>query len=162
MPLLQDPPERVRLLRWQRDDRGTLQPRSLRPLALPAEGWGLTDLLASEQELLGLWRRFTAPDQWQARLVLYPAEAMAAGPSSDPAGRPVTPLVSWNLLQLGLPADNWEVVLATPPMPDGRPSVLLATDDNFNPRQRSLVARLVPRQIAGCRSTGQRSFKSEP
>ncbi len=87
---------------------------------------------------------------------------MAAGPSSDPAGRPVTPLVSWNLLQLGLPADNWEVVLATPPMPDGRPSVLLATDDNFNPRQRSLLAPLVPRQIAGCRSTGQRSFKSEP
>jgi hypothetical protein len=47
-------------------------------------------------------------------------------------------------------------------MPDGRPSLLLATDDNFNPMQRSLLARLVPRQIAGCRSTGQRSSKSKP
>ena len=118
--------------------------------------------MASEQGLLGLWRRFTAPNQWQARLVLYPPEAMAAGPSSDPADKPVTPLVSWNLLQLGLPADNWEVVLAAPPLADGRPSLLLATDDNFNPLQRSLLARLVPRQIEGCRSTGQRSSKSKP
>lgn len=84
---------------------------------------------------------------------------MAAGPSSDPADKPVTPLVSWNLLQLGLPADNWEVVLAAP-LADGRPSLLLATDDNFNPLQRSLLARLVPRQIEGCRSTGQRSSKA--
>ncbi len=84
MPLLQDPPERVRLLRWQRDDRGTLQPRSLRPLALPAGGWGLTDLLASEQGLLGLWRRFTAPDQWQARLVLYPRKPWPLGPAATP------------------------------------------------------------------------------
>ena len=162
MPLLQDPPERVRLLRWQRDSGGMLQPQSLRPLAMPAGGWGLTDLLASEQGLLGLWRRFTAPNQWQARLVLYPPEAMAAGPSSAPADRPVTPLASWDLLQLGLPADNWEVVLAAPPLADGRPSLLLATDDNFNPLQRSLLARLVPRQIEGCRSNGQRSPTSKP
>ena len=33
------------------------------------------------------------------------------------------------------------------PMRDG---VLLATDDNFNPLQRSHLARLVPRQQSGC------------
>ncbi|MFO7628598.1 MAG: esterase-like activity of phytase family protein [Prochlorococcaceae cyanobacterium] len=147
MPLKQDPPDRVRLLRWAPDASGTLQPAELHPLALPPGGWGLTDLLVSEQGLLGLWRRFTAPDQWQARLVLYPASAMAA---SNADTRPVAPLISWNLLQLGLAPDNWEVLLAAPPLSDGRRSVLLATDDNFNPLQRSHLARLVPRQLPGC------------
>lgn len=150
MALLQDPPERVRVLRWQPDATGTLQPVALRPLALPPGGWGLTDLLATDQGLLGLWRRFTAPDNWQARLVLYPAAAMAAEPTTDAAGSPLAPLISWNLLQLGLAPDNWEVLLAAPPLGDGRPSVLLATDDNFNPLQRSHLARLAPRQQPGC------------
>ena len=150
MALLQDPPGQVRLLRWQPDGTGTLEPVELRPLALPPGGWGLTDLLATDQGLLGLWRHFAAPDQWQARLVLYPATAMAAKPANGPAGRPVTPLISWNLLQLGLAPDNWEVLLAAPPLADGRSSLLLATDDNFNPMQRSHLARLVPRQQPGC------------
>lgn len=150
MPLLQDPPGQVRLLRWQLDGSGTVQPVELRPLALPPGGWGLTDLLATDQGLLGLWRQFTSPDQWQARLVLYPAAAMAAKPANSPAGQPVKPLISWNLLQLGLAPDNWEVLLAAPALGDGRPSVLLATDDNFNPLQRSHLARLVPRQQPGC------------
>jgi hypothetical protein len=159
LPLLQDPPDRVRLLRWQPDGTGTLQPAELRPLALPPAGWGLTDLLATDQGLLGLWRHFTAPDQWQARLVLYPAAAMATKPdkpakpakaANSPAGQPIKPLISWNLLQLGLAPDNWEVLLAGPPLGDGRSSVLLATDDNFNLLQRSFLARLVPRQQPGC------------
>ena len=167
MPLLQDPPGQVRLLRWQPDGTGTLQPVELRPLALPPGGWGLTDLLATDQGLLGLWRQFRAPDQWQARLVLYPAGAMAAKhdkpakldkpakPANGSAGQPVKPLISWNLLQLGLAPDNWEVLLAAPPLGDGRPSVLLATDDNFNPLQRSHLARLVPRQLPGCSALPQ-------
>lgn len=149
-PLLQDPPDRVRLLRWAADASGTLQPVELRPLALPPGGWGLTDLLASEQGLLGLWRLFVAPDQWQARLVLYPASAIATTATSNADAAPVAPLISWNLLLLGLAPDNWEVLLAAPPLGDGRPSVLLATDDNFNPLQRSSLARLVPRQLPGC------------
>ena len=150
MALLQDPPGQVRLLRWQPDGTGTLQPVELRPLALPPGGWGLTDLLATDQGLLGLWRHFEAPDQWQARLVLYPATAMAAKPAKGSAGQPVTPLISWNLLQLGLAPDNWEVLLAAPALGDGRSSLLLASDDNFNPMQRSHLARLVPRQQPGC------------
>jgi len=152
-PLLQDPPDRVRLLLWEADATGNLQPRTLRPLALPPGGWGLTDLLATRQGLLGLWRRFTAPDQWQARLVLYPPTA-AGTPTpnvdSRPAGTPLAPLASWTLLQLGLPADNWEVLLEAPPLADGRASLVLASDDNFNPLQRTHLARLVPRRLPDC------------
>ena len=155
MALLQDPPGQVRLLRWQPDGSGNLQPAELRPLALPPAGWGLTDLLATDQGLLGLWRQFKAPDQWQARLVLYPSAALAAKPAKGPAGQPVKPLISWNLLQLGLAPDNWEVLLAAPPLGDGRPSLLLATDDNFNPLQRSHLARLVPRRLPGCQPQTQ-------
>lgn len=149
-PLLQDPPDRVRLLRWDQDVNGQLQPRPLRPLALPPGGWGLTDLLATEQGLLALWRRFTAPDRWQARLVLYPAAAMGTDADPDPAGPPVQPRMSWNLLQLGLPADNWEVLLAAPPLADGRASLILASDDNFNPLQRTHLIRLAAQQQPGC------------
>jgi hypothetical protein len=155
-PLLQDPPDRVRLLLWQADAAGQLQPRALRPLALPPGGWGLTDLLATDQGLLGLWRRFQPPDHWQARLVLYPAGAMDAEAAADPAGTPQAPVASWNLLQLGLPADNWEVLLAAAPLADGRSTLVLASDDNFNPLQRTHLARLVARQQPGCRPGGQR------
>lgn len=154
-PLHQDPPDRVRLLRWAPDASGVHKPEQLRPLALPPGGWGLTDLLASKQGLLGLWRRFTAPDQWQARLVLYPANAITTIPASNAAAASVAPLISWNLLQLGLAPDNWEVLLAAPPLADGRPSLLLASDDNFNPLQRSHLARLVPRQLPGCSAPPQ-------
>ena len=40
VPLLQDPPDQVRLLRWQPDATGTLQPAELRSLALPPGGGG--------------------------------------------------------------------------------------------------------------------------
>jgi hypothetical protein len=76
-------------------------------------------------------------------------------PANGSAGQPVKPLISWNLLQLGLAPDNWEVLLAAPPLGDGRPSVLLATDDNFNPLQRSHLARLVPRQLPDCSALPQ-------
>ena len=45
-PLLQDPPDCVRLLRWKLDTSGALHPAELSPLALPPGGWGLADLLA--------------------------------------------------------------------------------------------------------------------
>ncbi|MEB3326683.1 MAG: esterase-like activity of phytase family protein [Synechococcus sp.] len=155
-PLQQDPPDRVRLLRWKLGAAGGLVPDPLPPLALPPGGWGLTDLLATDGGLLGLWRLFKQPDQWQARLVLYPPGAASTSASTDPAGHPLTPKASWNLLQLGLPADNWEVLLAAPPLADGRASLVLASDDNFNPLQRSHLARLVPRRLQGCPPLNQR------
>ena len=53
----------------------------------------------------------------------------------------VAPLISRNLLQLGLAPDNWEV--------------LLASNDNFNPLQRLHLARLVPRQLPACSAPPQ-------
>jgi hypothetical protein len=145
LPLQQDPPDRVRLLRWQLRPAAAPKPTPLQPLALPSGGWGLTDLLASSRGLLGLWRRFEAPDQWQARLVLYPL------PGPDPAAAPLAPRQQWNLSQLGLPADNWEVLLAGPPLADGRPTLVLASDDNFNPLQASHLVRLSPVHHPACK-----------
>jgi hypothetical protein len=88
-------------------------------------------------------------------LVLYPANAIPSNATSNADVSPVAPLFSWNLLALGLAPDNWEVLLAAPPLGDGRPSLLLATDDNFNPLQRSHLARLVPRQLPGCSAPPQ-------
>jgi hypothetical protein len=148
-PLQQDPTDRVRLLRWA-VQRKPVQPAAapqatpLQPLALPS-GWGLTDLQATDRGLLGLWRRFDAPDRWQARLVLYPL------PGPDPAARPLAPLQQWNLDSLGLPRDNWEVLLAAPPLADGRPTLVLASDDNFNPLQANHLVRLSPVRHPDCK-----------
>jgi hypothetical protein len=151
-PLQQDPPDRVRLLRWEPAPGESLVPRAMQPLALPPGNWGLTDLLAHTSSqppaLLGIWRRFEAPGSWQARLVLYP------WPSDRPGDPPLAPRQQWNLPQLGLAADNWEALLEGPALHDGRSSLLLASDDNFNPLQASHLARLAPRRLAGCRQRG--------
>ena len=144
-PLLQDPPDRVRLLRWQPDSSGTPKATPMQALALPPGGWGLTDLLGTADGLLGLWRRYQEPGQWQARLVLYPL------PGVNPSAAPLPPRQQWNLIRLGLPADNWEVLLAGPPLGDGRPTLVLASDDNFNPLQASHLVRLSPVQGPDCR-----------
>jgi hypothetical protein len=163
-PLLQDPPGRVRVLAWSLPDPDPPQP--LRPLALPVTGdWGLTDLLVVSDAaggpprggpprggppvLLGLWRSFEAPDRWQARLVLYPLPTPAR--AAEP---PLPPRFSWNLLHLGLPADNWEALTPGPPLADGRPTLLLLSDDNFSPLQENHLVRLAPRRGPGCGSGG--------
>ena len=147
-PLLQDPPDRVRLLRWRPDGRASLLAEELQPLAIAAGDWGLTDLLALPQGLLALWRQFTPPGSWQARLVLYPH------PTDQAGAPPLAPRQQWNLIGLGLPPDNWEVLLEGPPLADGRPSLVLASDDNFNPLQASHLARLAPRHTAACPAPG--------
>lgn len=126
-PLHQDPPDRVRLLRWEPATCGSLVSRPMQPLAIPPRNWGLTALLAMPSGLLGIWRRFEPPSSWQARLVLYP------WPSEQANDPPLIPRQQWNLLQLGLAADNWEMLLQGPGLPDGRSSLLLASDDNVNP-----------------------------
>ena len=130
-PLLQDPPDRVRLLRWQRRPAAAPQATALQPLALPSGGWGLTDLLASSRGLLGLWRRFEAPDQWQARLVLYRV------PGADPAAAPLA------TRQQHLPVVVGQTQTVQVP--------LLASDDNFNPLQASHLVRLSPVQHPDCK-----------
>lgn len=153
-PLLQDPPGQVRLLAFGplATALGPVQPGgtaapAFRPLGafdLPLEGpaWGLTDLLAwpgsgGPEGLLGLIRGYEAPANWWARLVLLPLPNQAQAP--------LRPMRQWDLLAAGLTPDNWEGLAAGPPLSDGRPTLLLVSDDNFNPLQASLIARIAPR-----------------
>ena len=105
---------------------------------------GLTELLALplRQQLLGLRRGFEMPDQWSAWLQLF------AFP--DPQGPPLQPIIGWNLLEAGLPPDNWEAMAVGPTLSDGRQTLVLASDDNFNPLQSSWIAVLTPRRTAAC------------
>ena len=150
-PLLQDPARQLRLLLWSwpkglEPRRDPPQAREWGSLLLPPEpDWGLTDLLAlPSNQLLALLRRFEAPDRWQIRLALYPLSPAA------PAARPARPLAQWDLIASGLAADNWEGLSFGPRLADGRPSLLLVSDDNLSPFQANRVALLAPRQTNSC------------
>jgi hypothetical protein len=158
--LRQDPAGQVRVLGWPLGAGMASvagNPKPLQPLRLPrGDGWGLTDLLALPEAplgapLLGLQRRFQAPDQWSNRLVLYPLPKPIT-----PAGNaaPLAPLMSWDLKAIGLSSDNWEAITPGPPLEDGRPTLLLASDNNFSPFQANHLARLAPRRSATCRPWG--------
>ena len=105
---------------------------------------GLTELLAlpTRQQLLGLRRGFAPPDQWTARLQLF------ALPEHQ--GPPLQPIIGWDLLETGLPPDNWEAMALGPVLSDGRQTLVLASDDNFNPLQSNWVAVLSPRRTTAC------------
>ncbi|WP_370566309.1 esterase-like activity of phytase family protein [Cyanobium sp. LEGE 06113] len=143
-PLLQDPPRQVRLLRW--GWRADQDPRVDAPealeqgsLLLPSgDGWGLTELLVLDSgQLLALLRRFEPPFSWQIQLALYPLPA-----ATDEAAAP--PLAQWDLIAAGLSPDNWEGLIPGPPLADGRPTLLLLSDDNLNPLQANRLAQLAP------------------
>lgn len=146
-PLLQDPPDQLRLLEH---GPGGLRPVGSLRLLLPAPHWGLTELLALPGGgLLGLVRGFESPASWWAQLLqLSPP---------GPVGSLQEPLARWDLLAAGLPPDNWEGLALGAPLPDGRPTLLLVSDDNFNPLQANRLARLAPRRQAGCSSSTRSS-----
>ncbi len=152
-PLLQDPPAQVRLLGWSLGPAGAVS-RPLARLAIPAgAGWGLTDLLVVNAAspapgLLALLRRFQAPDQWQVLLAHYPLPDRGANPDAV-----LEPIRQWDLIEAGLPPDNWEALTPGPTQADGRGSLLLASDDNFHASQDNHLALLVPRQNAPCPPT---------
>jgi hypothetical protein len=137
-------------LLWTLEPNGPV-PRPLARLAIPPEeGWGLTDLLVisgsgSPPGLLALLRRHQAPDRWQALLAHYSLPLDQADPTSV-----LEPLSRWDLLETGLPADNWEAMTPGPTQADGRPSLLLAADDNFRPLQDNHLALVVPRRTEPC------------
>lgn len=149
-PLLQDPPGQVRLLGWSLEPAGP-QARPLARLAIPAgEGWGLTDLLVVDAAgpapgLLGLLRRFQAPARWQVLLAHYPLPAEGTDPEAV-----LEPIQQWDLIAAGLPADNWEALTPGPVRADGRPTLLLASDDNFSALQDNHLALLAPRRSQAC------------
>ncbi len=149
-PLLQDPPGQVRLLGWSLEPAGP-EARPLARLAIPAgEGWGLTDLLVVDASgpspgLLALLRRFQAPARWQVFLAHYPLPDERADPVAV-----LEPIHQWDLIAAGLPADNWEALTPGPARADGRPSLLLASDDNFSALQDNHLALLAPRRSEPC------------
>ncbi|MEA5441559.1 esterase-like activity of phytase family protein [Cyanobium gracile] len=149
-PLLQDPPGQVRLLGWTFGPTSAVA-RPLARLAIPAgAGWGLTDLLVVDAAspapgLLALLRRFQAPDQWQILLAHYPLPDGETEPDVV-----LQPLRQWDLIEAGLPPDNWEALTPGPAQADGRPSLLLASDDNFSAFQDNHLALLVPRRSVPC------------
>lgn len=149
-PLLQDPPRQVRLLRWQWAPGA--DPALADPLPIPqgalqlpwGDGWGLTDLLPLESgQLLGLLRRFEPPDRWQIRLALYPLPPIGSRAAHAPQ-------IWWDLLAAGLPPDNWEGLSTGPLLPDGRPTLLLVSDDNLNPWQSNRLALLTAKRHGSC------------
>ncbi|MFY8149919.1 MAG: esterase-like activity of phytase family protein [Prochlorococcaceae cyanobacterium] len=143
-PLQQDRPKRtLRTLLWALQPGGAeVAEHQLPPLPIPpgTPALGLTDLLSLPPQpqgggrLLALWRGFEAPARWRAELSLL--ELGAAGWRER--GR-------WDLLAAGLPADNWEAITPGPVLADGRRSLLLLSDDNFNPLQQNHIALLAPR-----------------
>ncbi|KEF40775.1 MAG: hypothetical protein ER33_15145 [Cyanobium sp. CACIAM 14] len=151
-PLRQDPRGQVRVLGWSSLD-GAPVARPLASLAIPPEpGWGLSDLLVLDgatgpMGLLALLRRHDPPDRWQALLALYPLPAPVA---SLPATAPLQPLIRWDLIAAGLPADNWEALTTGPRLADGRPSLVLLSDDNFSPLQDNHLALLAPARPGPC------------
>ena len=155
-PLLQDPNNQIRLLRWwwpagratsaapQASSQGWLQ------LPEPGEGagpWSITDLLALPRKtgkatmLLALLRRFTPPNQWDNRLALY---------ALPQPGAVALPLQLWNLQTAGLTPENWEGISLGPPQHHGGISLLLVSDDNLNPLQSSRLALLTPKPPQAC------------
>ena len=117
--------------------------------------WGLTSLLpaqATEQpSLLALWRGYAEPNSWWNRLSLLPPLPLDQAPS-----RAVAPLMRWDLRDVGLESDNWEALTAGPQLEDGRPTLLLASDDNFSPFQQNRLALLAPLQPEACASADSR------
>ena len=117
--------------------------------------WGLTSLLpaqATEQPpLLALWRGYAEPNSWWNRLSLLPPLPLDQAPS-----RAVAPLMRWDLRDVGLEPGNWEALTAGPQLEDGRPTLLLASDDNFSPFQQNRLALLAPLQPEACASADSR------
>jgi len=153
-----------RLLRYElprgRRDRSYLY--LTEPIALPPEGEafavnGLVDLLALDRDrLLALERSFTAGKGNTVRLFIADL-----GSSTDVSGvrrleaRSEIVAVKKRLLvdlaDLGVRPDNIEGMAFGPSLPDGRRTLVLVADDNFNPRvqRNQLIALAVdPSRLA--------------
>lgn len=102
---------------------------------------GLVELLAGHGMLLALERSYVAGRGNGAKI--YRVELDGA---SDVAGleslagvdyTPVKKSLVLDLATLGLPLDNLEGMAWGPRLPDGRPTLILVSDDNFNPFQQT-------------------------
>ena len=107
---------------------------------------GLTELqgLPQSQQLLGLRRSYKPLNRWSAELQLFGIPELQSPP--------LKPIIGWNLLKIGLPADNWEAMTVGPQLSDGRQTLILGSDNNFNPLQTSWIAVLTARRTGACKN----------
>lgn len=121
------------------------------PLPAGAENLGLSDLLVLDQggHFLSLERSFglTGFGIRIFQLAFGGATDIAPIPALSGALDGITPIQKRLLLDLatlGIPLDNYEGMAIGPQLPDGSQSLILISDDNFNPLQTSelLVFRL--------------------
>jgi len=106
---------------------------------------GLVELLALEgHQLLALERSFSAGVGNTARLYLVDLGQADDIHGVDLYGRtaeiqPVEKTLLLDLADLGIPLDNLEGLSHGPSLSDGRHTLLLISDNNFSPRQRTQV-----------------------
>lgn len=116
------------------------------PVAPPLPGLyrtnGLVELLGGEGLLLALERSYALGAGNGARLYrldLDGADNVADRPTlKDASYRPVAKRLLLDLGTLGVPLDNLEGMSWGPRLADGRRSLILVSDDNFSPLQRTL------------------------
>lgn len=148
-------PQRVRLLHYRFDAIGppALLAEHIYPLESPQAGErenGLSELLALEQRghFLSLERSY-GPEGFGARI-----HQVAVGGATDISGIARLPAelgdlepMAKQLLLDGRDRDlaNWEGMALGPPLPDGSASLVVVSDNNFDPNQptRLLLFRLV-------------------
>jgi len=140
------PPMPVRFLHYLVGDRQTTLLAEHLYLVEPAPQratQGLTELLTLDQagHFLSLERSFGALTGFNAQLF-----QIATGVATDISGvatlkgdisriSPIYKRSLLNLQDLGIPLDNLEGMAIGPRLPDGSHSLLLVSDDNFNPGQ---------------------------
>ena len=154
-PLIQDQAHRgrdwVRLARFRPGSDQLAEP--LGGIEIGAAGaavsrkLGLTELLAlgDDPTVLALLRSFAFPEGWSAHL-----QVLSLAASDAAAAPPIQPLQSWDLLASDLPSANWEGMAWGPQMKDGRLTLLLVSDNGFNPLLSSWLSVLAPRRGPDC------------
>jgi hypothetical protein len=112
------------------------------PLPEGAENLGLSDLLVLDQggHFLSLERAFgiTGFSGKVFQLAMGGATDIASIPSLEGNINGLTPIykrLMLDLSELGIPLDNFEGMTLGPQLPDGNRSLILVSDDNFNPLQ---------------------------
>lgn len=112
------------------------------PLPAGAENLGLSELLVLDQggHFLSLERAFgvTGFSGKIFQLAMGGATDIASLPSLEGNINGITPIYKrlvLDLSELGIPLDNFEGMTLGPQLPDGSQSLILVSDDNFNPLQ---------------------------
>ncbi len=135
-----------RLLRWDLERGGAPEEYLYRVEAVsrtppaPADVMmnGLVELIALDRDqLLALERQWVPGVGVEIKLYAVSLaglpDAAAVDPPASLALAPAPKTLLLDFADLGLPLDNFEGMAFGPPLPDGRRTLVLVSDDNFNP-----------------------------